>query len=134
MSISESRSNAVKAQQEKPFDLCERTRQFALRIIRLCLALEKKSGVVRTLGGQVLQSGTSIGANVEEGQGGQSRRDFIAKYSIARKEGRETRYWLRLLMESGVMGRASIQPLYQECEEIVKILTSIIKKAGQAKE
>ena len=63
----------------------------------LCQTLDQTPGVSRTLANQLLRSGTSIGANVEEGQGGQSRADFISKYSIACKEARETHYWLKLL-------------------------------------
>lgn len=67
-----------------------RTFEFAMRVIRLCQFLEKQSYVSRTLANQLLRSGTSIGANTEEAQAGQSKADFIAKMSIARKESRET--------------------------------------------
>ncbi len=77
-------------------DLRERTFEFARRVVILCRTLDQTPGVSRTLANQLLRSGTSMGANVEEGQGSQSRADFIAKYSIACKEARETHYWLRL--------------------------------------
>ncbi len=64
-------------------DLCDRTFQFALRIVKLCNDLSKPPGVGRTMANQLLRSGTSIGANVEEGQGAQSEADFVAKYSMA---------------------------------------------------
>lgn len=67
-------------------DLPERTFAFALRVVKLCKHLDEAPGVARTMSRQLLRSGTSIGANVEEGQGGQSRADFISKYSIACKE------------------------------------------------
>ncbi len=73
-------------------DLCERTFQFAVRIVKLCQQLDRKPGAGRIIAGQLLRSGTSIGANVEEAQAGQSRADFISKYSIARKEAGETHY------------------------------------------
>ncbi len=111
-----------------PFDLCERTFQFALRIVKLCRALEQKPGVGWLLSKQLFKAGTSIGANVEEGQGGQSRADFVSKYAIARKESRETRYWLRILEASEVIDYADIKPMITESEEFIKILTSIIKK------
>jgi four helix bundle protein len=109
-------------------DLCERTFEFSVRIVRLCQTLDEASGVGRTLGRQLLRSGTSIGANVEEGQGGQSKADFVSKYSIARKEARETLYWLRLLVASEVVAEEKLGPLIQECDELIAILTAIIKK------
>jgi len=80
-------------------DLCERTFRSAGRIGRLCQTLDERPGVARTLGRQLLRSGTSIGANLEEGQAGQSRADFMSKYSIASKEARETHYWLPSIMQ-----------------------------------
>jgi len=71
-------------------DLRERTFRFTGRIVRLCQTLDGRPGVARTLGRQLLPSGTSIGANVEEGQAGQNRADFMSKHSIASKEARET--------------------------------------------
>ncbi len=111
-----------------PRDLCERTFDFSVRIVRLCQLLDEKPGVGRTLGNQILRSGTSIGANVEEGQGGQSRADFLSKYSIARKEARETLYWLRLLVTSEIVSEDKLAPLIQESDELIAILTAIIKK------
>jgi len=76
---------------------------------------------------QLLRSGTSVGANIEEGQAAQSRPDFVSKYSIARKGARETIYWLRLIAASKIANHPEIQRLMNEAEEIVKILTAIIK-------
>lgn len=78
---------------------------------------------------QLLRSGTSIGANVEEAQAGQSRADFISKMSIASKAARETNYWLRLLRDSGVIDKIEIEALLAESESIINILTSIVKTA-----
>ena len=72
-------------------DITNRSFEFAVRVVRLCQFLNEQQGVSRTLANQLLRSGTSIGANIEEGQAGQSKADFIAKMSIARKEARETR-------------------------------------------
>ena len=99
-----------------PFDICERTFQFSLRIVKLCQVLDQKRGVAWTLSKQLLRSGTSIGANIEEGQAGQSRADFVSKYSIARKEARETRYWPRLLIASGMFEESRVAPLIQETD------------------
>jgi len=83
-------------------DLPERTFAFAKRIVKRCQTLEEQRGVAQTLSRQLIRSGTSIGANFEEVQAGQSRNDFRLKYNIACKEARETLYWLRLLAETDV--------------------------------
>jgi four helix bundle protein len=87
----------------KPMDIRERAFGFAVRVIRLYRHLDEKPGVGRISGKQLLRAGTSIGANVEEAQAGQSRADFISKNAIALKEARETHYWLRLLAASNVL-------------------------------
>ena len=110
----------------KPRDIKERTFAFALEIIRLCRTLEGKRGTAQTLGRQLLRSGTSIGANVEEAQAGQSQADFISKYNIALKEARETIYWLRLLDASEESPDAACKTLAQEAEELTRIIGSII--------
>lgn len=109
-------------------DLPERTFVFATRVVRLCLVLDEKPGVSRTLGNQLLRSGTSIGANVEAGQAAQSKADFVAKYSIACKEARETLYWLRLLAATEILPAERLKDLEQECHELIAIFTAIIKK------
>ena len=73
-------------------DIQTRSFDFAVRVVRMCAELDKSAGVSRTLSNQVLRSGTSIGANIEEAQAGQSKADFISKMSIACKEARETLY------------------------------------------
>lgn len=109
-------------------DLPERSFQFALRVVRLCQMLEKQSGVSRQISNQLLRSGTSIGANIEEGQASQSKADFVSKYSIACKEARETHYWLRLLSASEIIKEQKLQLLINEADELIAILTTIIKK------
>ncbi|MCZ2344276.1 MAG: four helix bundle protein [Bacteroidales bacterium] len=109
-------------------DIPARTFEFAKRVVRLCQVLDEKPGVGRTLGKQLIRSGTSVGANVEEGQASQSQADFVSKYSIACKEARETLYWLRLLAETELVAPDRLQPLLQECHELIAILTTIIKK------
>ena len=76
---------------------------------------------------QVVRSGTSIGANVEEAIAGQSRKDFISKMAISSKEARETNYWLRLLRDSQLCKDIDYTNLINESEEIIKILTAIVK-------
>jgi four helix bundle protein len=109
-------------------DIPERTFEFAGCIVALCRFLDEKPGVSRILAKQLLRSGTSIGANVEEGQGSQSEADFLSKYSIACKEARETHYWLRLLAATEVTTESRLGELADECSQIIAILTAIIKK------
>jgi len=113
--------------------ITDRSFNFAVRIIRLCKFLEKQDRVSRTLANQLLRSGTSIGANVEEAQAGQSKADFIAKMSIARKEARETHYWLKLLKATEIVKNDLITEIIQESDELVRILTSIVKTAQTGK-
>lgn len=105
-------------------DICDRTFTFSVRIVNLCQFLDDKPGVTRTLAQQLLRSGTSIGANVEEAQAAQS--NFISKLMIALKESRETRYWLRLLIASEIVPQERISQLQTEAEELTKILGAII--------
>ena len=106
---------------------------FAVEIVSLCQRLERDSGVWRVLGKQLLRSGTSIGANAEEAQAGQSRPDFISKYAIALKEARETIYWLRLIQKTVSTNKVEIDRLIQEAEEISKIIGSIIVNTKKAR-
>ena len=110
--------NVVK---QKSYDL-------ALKIIKLCTLLkQQKHFEVAT---QLLRAGTGIGANVEEASAGQSRKDFLAKMALASKEARETNYWLRLLRDSKILDDKQTQSLIDESVELMKILTSIVKTAG----
>ena len=108
-----------------------RTFNFAVRIIKLARFLDKKPGVPRTLANQLLRAGTSIGANVEEAQGSQSRADFVSKMSIALKEGRETLYWLRLLQAAELCSENQLTELATEANEIVSILVAIVTKTKE---
>ena len=112
-------------------EIQERTFEFAIRIVKLCQYLDEKPGVKRTLSNQLLRSGTSVGANIEEAQAGQSRADFLSKMSIASKEARETLYWLKILEKAELISDDRLQDLKQEADEIVRILTSIVKATKQ---
>jgi len=98
--------------------------KFALRVIKLYLFLRNEKKEYQ-LSKQILRSGTSIGANVEEALGGQSKKDFLNKISIAYKEARETNYWLRLLKDSGLMSQVLFNSFIVECNELLKILGKI---------
>jgi four helix bundle protein len=97
-------------------------------VVKLCQTLDATPGVSRVLASQLLRSDTSVGANVEEAQASQSKADFISKYSIACKEARETRYWLRLITASEIIPKNRLKELTAECDQIIAILTSIILK------
>lgn len=118
---------------ERKSDLPERSFEFAKRIVVLCRSLDEKPGVSRTLANQLLRSGTSVGANIEEGQASQSEADFVSKYSIACKEARETHYWLRLLCATGIVDETKLADLTDECNQLIAILTTIIKKMRERK-
>ena len=103
----------------------EKTYQFALKVVLVCKELTNQKEYV--LSKQLLRSATSIGANVEEGIQGQSKPDFIHKFSIAQKEAYETHYWLRLLRDSGYLSKENASQLLSDCEDIQKIITAILK-------
>jgi four helix bundle protein len=106
----------------------EKSYKFALRIINLYkhLNYEKKEYV---LAKQLLRSGTSIGANIEESSGAQSKKDFIAKLHISLKEAKETHYWLRLLKDSKIIESTLANSFVKDCEELITILVSILKSS-----
>ena len=95
----------------------EKSYSFALQVIGLYKELLIQNEFV--LSKQLLRSGTSIGANVEEALAGQSRADFLSKMSIASKEARETNYWLRLIRDSKIISKSKVEPLLTESESIV---------------
>ena len=112
---------------DKPQEISERAFEFAVRVVRLCQVLDEKPGVSRTLANQLLRSGTSLGANLAESKGGQSRADFLSKVSISLKEARETHYWLRLLNAADILSERQLAPLLDEANQLVAILTTIVK-------
>jgi four helix bundle protein len=111
-------------------DIHERVFEFACRIVRLHDWYCRKRRSSRTIINQLLDSGTGIGSNLEEAKAGQSRADFIAKARIALKEARESHYWLRLLETSNSIAPNRIHSLVEEANEIVAILTTIVKRAS----
>ncbi len=98
--------------------------EFSLNVITLFIELKREKEFV--ISNQLLRSGTSIGANVEEATAAQSKKDFIAKMAISSKEARETKYWLRLLKESRLT-KLNVDSLLEDIEELIRILTSIVK-------
>lgn len=114
-------------------DIRERSFDFALRVVKVCQELDSQPGVGRTLGRQLLRSGTSIGANLEEAQAGQSKLDFISKNAIALKEARETLFWLRLLAAAKIIAAERLTEIQAEAQELSKIIGSIIVTAKRSK-
>ena len=112
----------------------ERTFNFACRIIRLYQFLIKKDRTNEALCRQLVRSGTSIGANLEEANAAQSRADFISKCHIALKEARETHYWLRLCQVTGIVSESRLNDMIRESNEIISILTAIVKKSKLKKD
>ena len=106
----------------------DKSKAFAIRIVKLYQYL---SGTKREyiLSKQLLRSGTSIGANVYEALHGQSKADFIAKLSISLKEASETGYWLEILSETGYIESREYESMKTDCDELMKILTSILKSS-----
>ncbi|MHC4551442.1 MAG: four helix bundle protein [Planctomycetota bacterium] len=103
----------------------EKSYRFALRIVKLYLWLKQENHF--EISAQILKSGTSIGANIEEASASYSRKEFFHKMGIASKEARETNYWLRLLTDSQIITKKQSDSLVDESEELVKMLTSIVK-------
>ena len=110
--------------------ILEKSYAFGLRTVKLYMHLRKQK-IERELLIQFLKSGTSIGANVEEATGGQSKADFIHKMGIAYKEARESFYWLKILKDSDIVEKKIAESFLKDIEEINKILASILKSSKQ---
>ncbi len=113
---------------ERKSIVAEKSFQFSLKIISLYRELIRENEYV--LSKQLLRSATSIGANIEEALAGQSKKDFITKMSIASKEARETRYWLRLLDKSQLI-KNDYTDYLKDNEELINMLTAIVKTSQQ---
>jgi four helix bundle protein len=113
---------------ERNQDLVERTTEFALRIVRMFVALPKTEEA-RVLGKQVLRSGTSVGANYREAQRARSKAEFVAKIGDCLKELDETSYWLELLVRSEIVPEAKLAALCEENQQLLAIFTTISKTA-----
>ncbi len=110
--------------------LLQKSKQFAIRIIRFYSFLQKEKGEI-VISKQILRSGTSIGANARESNNAQSTADFINKLSIALKEADETAYWMELLYESDIIDQQQFDSMYIDLKELIALLTSSIKTCKQ---
>lgn len=115
---------------KQQFDIQERTFKFAVRVVKLVNRLPRTVAGFE-IGKQIVRSATSVGANVEEADAAESKRDFIHKMSIAHKETRETRYWLRII-KAALLDDDEVRALIQESDELVRILYTIVENARQS--
>ncbi len=112
------------------FDIQELTFKFAVRVVKLLNRLPRTTAGFE-IGKQVVRSATSIGSDVEEADAAESKQDFIHKMSIAHKETRETRYWLRII-RAALLDDDELRALIQESDELVRILYTIVENARQS--
>ena len=113
----------------QPQELKPRTKQFALRVIRMYSKLPKSDTIAQVLGKQVLRSGTSVGANYREASRGRSKAEFISKIGDCLKEMEETEYWLALLVDSGCVAAPKMADLLDETGQLIAIFTTIDKRS-----
>ena len=121
-------SNLILCEFANNMHIKDRATEFGCDIIKLVGELPKNT-VGYTIGNQVIRSGTAIGAILTEAGSGTSYNDFVHLLRTARKEARETRYWLKVIVQSSVLPAVGIDPLIARCDEIERILTSSIKTA-----
>jgi four helix bundle protein len=112
-----------------PYNIQERTFEFSKAIVLFCRRLGSANPVTRRLGWQLIDAATSVGANMEEADAGQSTPDFVSKTAIARKEAKETVYWLRLICATDAQWRGAVLPLLEEAKEIAAIVSAINRNA-----
>ena len=113
--------------------VADKSKAFAIRVVGMARYLQKEKGEF-VLSKQVLKSGTSIGANVKEALRGQSVPDFAAKMNISLKEASECEYWIELLEKTEYLQTNVAESLLKDCQELIKMLTSIVKTSKEQKE
>jgi len=111
-------------------DLKKRTKQFALRVLKLVAALPK-TVAGRTIGNQLARSSTSVAANYRAACRARSKIEFISKLGIVEEEADESALWLELIIDGGLMKAALVEPLWSEADELVAIITSSRKSAAR---
>ena len=114
--------------QKEEHDLRDRTKEFALRVVRMFAKLPR-SVEAQHLGKQVLRSGTSVGANYREAHRARSKAEFIAKCGDSLRELDETAYWFELLVDGGIVPATKLSDLRQECNELTAIVVTILKRS-----
>jgi four helix bundle protein len=114
---------------EPPFDIQKRTFQFSVSVVRFCRRLGGAHAVTRRLSWQLVDAATSVGANMQEADGAQSRADFVNKVAVARKESQEALFWLRLIYVTDPVIRDDVRPLLNEASQLARIISTIKKNA-----
>jgi four helix bundle protein len=121
-------SKAGQVKVEKIFDIKQRTFRFGVRIVKLVGKLPRTVAGIE-VGRQLVRAGTSVGSNTEEADAGVSRKDFVNHIRIARKEAKESRYWLNMIAAAGLLDDPEIGALTAEAGELVRILSGIVTSA-----
>jgi four helix bundle protein len=116
------------AAKKSPQDIQERTFKFGVRVVNLVERMPRKLSA-EVLAKQLMRSGLSVGANMQEADGAESKDDFIHKVSVAYKEVRESRHWLKTIQETVMKGDEEVAELWKEADELVRILFAILRKA-----
>lgn len=111
-------------------DIVERTFEFSVRIVRLARFIQRDP-VSSVFARQICRSGTSVGANVEEAQDAQTKKEFSRKMRIARGEARETLYWLRLAQRTALLPSKRLDEIIGEANELLRILVAIVKSSSR---
>jgi len=119
--------NQVKNQNEKKYDLEERTARFGENVIDFIKTLEKND-INKPLINQFIRSATSVGANYMEADGAESKKDFKHKIALCKKEAKETKHWLRMIARANPHEKSSCQLLWKEAQELTLIFSAIFKK------
>ena len=112
----------------KPYDIRERTFEFAMAILELVERIPQ-SRAGNCVANQIVRSGTSVGANIEEAAGGSSKRDFINRTLISLREARETNYWLRIIKKKRLAPEKETEDVLSESEELKKNLGTIVSSS-----
>ena len=115
----------------RPEDLKQRTKQFALRVLKLVAALPKTLAG-KTIGGQLVRAGTSVGANYRAACRARSKPEFIAKIGVVEEEADESAFWMELIIESELLKVGLVRPLLDEANELAKIMASSRKSASES--
>lgn len=118
---------------ERKRELRIRTKEFASKVVRFFVSLDKRREELRVLGKQLLRSGTSVAANYREASRARSREEFVAKVEICTQEADETLLWLELLRDDCGISPALIDPLWRESNELISIFVTMSKRTKERK-
>jgi len=121
-------SRSRQPKRQNVFDIQQRTFEFGVRVVKLVGKFPRSVAGIE-IGRQLVRAGTSVGSNMEEADAGVSRKDFVNHVRIARKEARESRFWLRMVGPGGLLVDPEVELLTKEADELVRILSGIITSA-----